>query len=57
MAATIKDVSKDANVSIKTVSRVINNEANVAEKTKKRVLSSINKLGFRPNKSAQSLRS
>ena len=57
MAATIKDVSKDANVSIKTVSRVINNEANVREKTKKRVLSSINKLGFRPNKSAQSLRS
>ncbi len=57
MAVTIKDVSKDAKVSIKTVSRVINNEANVAEETKKRVLSSVNKLGFRPNKSAQSLRS
>ena len=37
MAVTIKDVSKDAKVSIKTVSRVINNEANVAEETKKRV--------------------
>ena len=57
MAVTIKDVSKDAKVSIKTVSRVINNEANVAEETKKRVLLSVNKLGFRPNKSAQSLRS
>ena len=57
MAITIKDVSKDALVSIKTVSRVINNEANVAEATKKKVLASIKKLGFRPNKNAQSLRS
>ncbi len=57
MAVTIKDVSKDADVSIKTVSRVINNEANVAEATKKKVLASVKKLGFKPNKSAQSLRS
>ena len=57
MAVTIKDVSKDAAVSIKTVSRVINNEANVAEATKKKVLASVKKLGFKQNKSAQSLRS
>jgi len=57
MTVTIKDVSKDAAVSIKTVSRVINNEANVAETTKEKVLSSVKKLGFKPNKSAQSLRS
>ena len=57
MAVTIKDVSKDASVSIKTVSRVINNEANVAEVTKNKVLASVKKLGFKPNKSAQSLRS
>ena len=57
MTVTIKDVSKDAAVSIKTVSRVINNEANVAEKTKEKVLASVKKLGFKPNKSAQSLRS
>ena len=57
MTVTIKDVSKDASVSIKTVSRVINNEANVAEKTKEKVLTSVKKLGFKPNKSAQSLRS
>lgn len=57
MAVTIKDVSKDASVSIKTVSRVINNEANVAEATKNKVLASVKKLGFKPNKSAQSLRS
>ena len=57
MSVTIKDVSRDASVSIKTVSRVINNEANVADSTKKKVLLSVKKLGFKPNKSAQSLRS
>ena len=57
MTVTIKDVSKDAAVSIKTVSRVINNEANVAKSTKEKVLASVKKLGFKPNKSAQSLRS
>ena len=57
MTVTIKDVSKVAAVSIKTVSRVINNEANVAETTKEKVLASVKKLGFKPNKSAQSLRS
>ena len=39
MTVTIKDVSKDAAVSIKTVSRVINNEANVAKTTKEKVIS------------------
>ena len=34
---TIQDVANRANVSIKTVSRVINNEPNVAEKTIKKV--------------------
>lgn len=57
MSVTIKDVSKDAGVSIKTVSRVINNEENVSESTKEKVLRSVTKLGFKPNKSAQSLRS
>ena len=57
MPVTIKDVSNDAGVSIKTVSRVINKEKNVSEKTKEIVIKSIQKLGFKPNKSAQSLRS
>ena len=57
MSVTIKDISNHASVSIKTVSRVINNEKNVAEATKSKVLASIKKLGFKPNKSAQSLRS
>ena len=41
---TIKDVSNHAGVSIKTVSRVINNEENVAETTKSKVLASVEKL-------------
>ena len=57
MPITIKDVSSHAGVSIKTVSRVINNEENVAESTKSKVLASVKKLGFKPNKNAQSLRS
>lgn len=55
--ATIKDVASDAGVSIKTVSRVINNEPAVAKTTKAIVLKSIQKLKFTPNKDAQGLRS
>ena len=55
--ATIKDVASDAGVSIKTVSRVINNEPAVAKNTKTMVLESIKKLKFTPNKDAQGLRS
>ncbi|CCJ33200.1 LacI family DNA-binding transcriptional regulator [Caloramator australicus] len=55
MPATIKDVAKLANVSISTVSRVINNAPNVNPNTRKRVLDAINKLNFKPNKIAQSL--
>jgi len=55
--ATIKDVASDAGVSIKTVSRVINNEPAVAKNTKAMVLKSIKKLKFTPNKDAQGLRS
>ena len=55
--ATIKDVAADAGVSIKTVSRVINNEPAVAKKTRASVLKSIKKFNFTPNKDAQGLRS
>jgi LacI family transcriptional regulator len=55
MAVTISDVARSAGVSIKTVSRVVNNEVNVAESTRKRVLSVIEALGYTPNPSAQRL--
>jgi|TARA_B110000914_G_scaffold46733_1_gene39771 LacI family transcriptional regulator len=55
--ATIKDVASHSQVSIKTVSRVINNEYGVSKITKSRVLNSIKALDYNPNKAAQGLRS
>lgn len=55
MPITISDVAKEAGVSIKTVSRVVNNEHNVSEKTRQKVLSAVEALGYTPNPSAQSL--
>ena len=52
---TINDVAKAARVSYQTVSRVINDSPNVSEKTRKRVLSSIEKLGYKPNGAARQL--
>ncbi|NLK73658.1 MAG: LacI family transcriptional regulator [Clostridiales bacterium] len=55
MKVTIKDVAEKADVSIATVSRVINNPHLVTEKVRERVLEVINELGFRPNPVARSL--
>ena len=54
---TIKDVAHRAKVSLKTVSRVINNEAAVRDSTRQRVLKAIEALDFQPNMSARNLRS
>src|SRR6185437_8605830 len=47
--ATIRDVTKQARVSLKTVSRVINREDSVREETRDRVLRAIEQLGYRPD--------
>jgi LacI family transcriptional regulator len=54
---TIEDVAKLAGVSIKTVSRVVNNEANVRDATRARVQRAIAELNYSPNQSARSLAS
>lgn len=51
--ATIKMVAQKANVSIMTVSRVLNNPQSVTEKTKERVLKAIQELGYQPNEAAR----
>ncbi|APM41051.1 LacI family DNA-binding transcriptional regulator [Clostridium kluyveri] len=56
MATSIKDVAKEAGVSIATVSRVLNDVDVVNEETKKKVLAAIKKLGYRPNIVARSLK-
>ncbi|HHW48480.1 MAG TPA: LacI family transcriptional regulator [Clostridiaceae bacterium] len=55
---TIKDVAKEANVSIATISYVINNkEENLSKETIERVNAAIKKLNYIPNMSARSLAS
>jgi len=55
MPASIEDVAKLANVSISTVSRVINRRALVNEETCKRVEAAIRELSYRPNAFARGL--
>ena len=55
-ATTIKDVAKDAGVSVGTVSRVINDIPGVKADNIDKVNRSIKKLSFRPNHYAKSLR-
>lgn len=55
---TLKDIAKEAGVSVMTVSRVINgNQSKVSEETTRRVLDIIKKSGYVPNLSARSLSS
>lgn len=55
MAATIKDVAKEAGVAVCTVSFAMNGSAHVAEETKKRIFEAIERLNYRPNQSARGL--
>lgn len=53
--ATIKDVARLANVSIKTVSRVTNHETSVGAKTLEKVKKAIAELNYLPNHAARNL--
>lgn len=55
MKATINDVAKHADVSIKTVSRVMNNEPSVRQLTRDKVIASVEALDYRPNLAARNL--
>ncbi|MBX9859559.1 MAG: LacI family DNA-binding transcriptional regulator [Sphingomonas sp.] len=55
MRVTIKDVSREAGVSIKTVSRVLNNEKYVGAETRARVTAVVERLNFRPSSAARVL--
>jgi LacI family transcriptional regulator len=54
---TIYDVAREANVSMATVSRVVNGNPNVKPVTRKKVLEVIERLGYRPNAVARGLAS
>ena len=53
---TIKDVAQRAKVSLKTVSRVINNEASMRGPARDRVQRAIEELKYEPDQSARRLR-
>lgn len=55
MAVTIKDVAELAEVSISTVSRVINNSKPVSPAVRRKVLEAIEELDYKPNQVAKSL--
>lgn len=56
MAVRLQDVAREAGVSIKTVSNVVNNRPVVRPATRKRVEAAIEALGYRPNATARQLR-
>src|SRR4249920_2496208 len=53
--ANIKDVAREAGVSVATVSRVFNDSGRVSEETRRRVRATAEKLRFWPNGAARSL--
>lgn len=55
MAITIRDVARQARVSVATVSRVLNNTARVNEEKRQRVEKAVLELGFTPNQMARGL--
>jgi LacI family transcriptional regulator len=55
-AVTIRDVAQLAGVSPGTVSKVLNDSAYVSAATRERVLAAVEKLSFRPNTIARSLK-
>lgn len=57
LTVTIYDVAREANVSMATVSRVVNGNQNVKPSTRKKVLEVIERLEYRPNAVARGLAS
>jgi len=54
---TIKDVAREAGVSIATVSYVLNNKRSlVSDDTRRQVLETIERIGYTPNSTARNLK-
>ena len=56
MKAKITDVAKKANVSISTVSHVLNHTRFVSEETRKKVMDAVEELGYSPDASGRTFR-
>jgi LacI family transcriptional regulator len=55
MAITMKDIARDLNVSVMTVSKVLRNHGDIGKETRKRVLNRVRELNYAPNQAARSL--
>jgi LacI family transcriptional regulator len=55
MGVTIKDIAKKANVSVTTVSRVLNDKPDVGDDTRKKILKIIDEMNYNPNSVARGL--
>ena len=56
MSITLRNVAKEAGISVSTASRVINNDKYTSEDVKKKVLEAIEKINYRPNLIARGLK-
>ena len=54
---TIEDVAEEAGVSANTVSRALNDKDEIKDETKERILKIADRMGYKPNRLAQGLRS
>lgn len=54
--ATIKEIAKECNVSIATVSNILNQKGKVSEETRKIVLEAVEKMNYVPNVAAKNLK-
>jgi len=54
-SVTIKDLARELDLSITTISRALNGYSDVGEKTRQRVIETAQKQGYRPNRNAQRL--
>ena len=55
MKVTIKDIAREADVSVTTVSRVLNNKPDVGDDTRAKILKIIDEMNYNPNSVARGL--
>jgi LacI family transcriptional regulator len=55
MPARLKDIAKDLNLSVVTISKVLRDHPDISQETRKRVLKRMKELNYRPNLAARAL--